>query len=70
MQQRQAGPRPTQSGRLWADLMQRSFAFDVLACPRCGSRMRLIALIDQPAVMRRILSHLGLLTEVPDAQRA
>jgi hypothetical protein len=56
-------PRP--GGHLWAALMQRSFGFDVLACPRCGGRLRLIALIEQPAVVRRILGHLGLPTDIP-----
>jgi len=51
--------------RLWADLMQRSFSLDVLACPRCGGRMRLIALIDQASVIQRILRHLGLPTGIP-----
>lgn len=55
---------------LWAELMQRSFGFDVLACPRCGDRLELIALIDNPSVIRRILSHLGLPTEVPAARPA
>src|SRR3990170_981437 len=32
----------------WADLMRRAFDVDVLACPRCGGRMRLIALIADP----------------------
>lgn len=32
--------------------------------------MRLIALIDQPAVIRKILSYLGLPTEVPDPRPA
>jgi hypothetical protein len=53
------------SNLLWAQLMQRSFGFDVLACPRCGGRFRLIALIEDPAVIRRILRHLGVPTEVP-----
>jgi hypothetical protein len=44
----------------WAALMQRAFAIDVLTCPRCGSRMRLIAMIHDPQVIRRILAHLGL----------
>ena len=48
--------------------MQRSFGFDVLACPRCGGRLRLIALIEAAAVVRRILAHLGLPTEVPVAR--
>ena len=48
--------------------MQRSFGFDVLACPRCGDRLELIALIEDPKVIRRILSHLGLPTEIPAAR--
>ena len=61
-------PRPT-ANLLWAQLMQRSFGFDVLACKRCGGRLRLIALIDTPDVIRRILCHLGL-PEVPAARPA
>jgi hypothetical protein len=30
--------------------MRRAFDVDVLACPRCGGRMRLIATIDDPQV--------------------
>jgi hypothetical protein len=56
------------SNVLWAQLMQRSFGFDVLACPRCGGRLRLIALIEEARVIRRILGHLGLPTEVPTAR--
>jgi hypothetical protein len=52
-------------GVRWADLMRRAFGFGVLACPRCGGRLRLIALLDESAVTRRILRHLGLPTEVP-----
>jgi hypothetical protein len=48
--------------------MQRSFGFDVLACPRCGGRFRLMALIDDPRVILRILRHLGLPTEIPAAR--
>jgi len=58
------------SGSRWADLMRRAFGFDVLACPRCGGRLRLIALLDESAVTRRILRHLGLPTEVPAARPA
>ena len=49
-------------------MMQRSFGFDVLACPRCGGRFRLVALIEDEAVIRRILTHLELPTEVPVAR--
>lgn len=44
--------------------MRRTFGFDVLACPRCGGHLRLIALIEQAAVIQRILGHLGLSSEV------
>jgi hypothetical protein len=44
----------------WAALMHRAFAIDVLACPNCGGRLRLIATIHDPAVIREILAHLGL----------
>ena len=48
--------------------MQRSFGVDVLKGPRCAGRLRLIALIDQPDVIRRILTHLGVSAEVPRLQ--
>ena len=40
--------------------MRRAFDIDVLACPRCGGRMRLLATIDDPLVIEPILAHLGL----------
>ena len=57
-------------GRLWAELMRRSFGLDVLACPRCGGRLRLMALTDEAAVIERILRHLGLPTEIPASHPA
>jgi hypothetical protein len=50
----------------WADLMRRTFERDVRACPRCGGRMRLIATIEDPRVIRRILAQLRLPPEGPD----
>ena len=44
----------------WAALMRRAFDLDVLRCPRCAGRMPLIATVDDPAVIQRILAHLGL----------
>jgi hypothetical protein len=40
--------------------MRRAFDFDVLACVRCGARTRLISTIEDPAVVHKILTHLGL----------
>ena len=58
-------PPPSPRGVSWAALMRRAFDVDVLACPRCGGRLRLIALIEASAVARRILTHLGLPADVP-----
>jgi len=44
----------------WATLMSRVFELDVLACPRCGGRMRILAAIDSPEAIQKILSCLGL----------
>jgi hypothetical protein len=41
-------PRPR--NYTWAQLMARVFALDVLECPRCGSRMRILAAIEDPVV--------------------
>jgi len=44
--------------RRWAELIRLIYAVDPLACPRCGGPMRVIALIQEPKVIDRILSHL------------
>jgi len=36
--------------------MRRAFDIDVLACPRCGGRLRLVGLIEDPAAIRAILA--------------
>ena len=52
-------------GECWASLMARTFGFDMLACPRCCGRLRLIALIEEAAVIGRLLRHLDVPTEIP-----
>src|SRR5262249_29822813 len=41
--------------RPWAEPLARSFAADVLRCPRCEGRLKLVAIIKDPA---RIAHHL------------
>jgi hypothetical protein len=43
----------------WAALMRRAFGWDVLRRPRCAGQMQLMATIDAPVVIQRILAHLG-----------
>jgi len=64
----QAGRRSTTTTTV--KLLRRSFEFDVLECPRCGGRLQLIAVIEDPAVIERILRHLGLPTDIPEARPA
>ena len=49
----------------WAELLRRTFGLDVLACPACGGRLRLVATIADPRVIATILTHLGLPLELP-----
>ncbi len=49
----------------WAELMARIFLIDVLECQNCGGRMKVIAAIEDPDVIRKILVHLGLPTDIP-----
>ena len=55
-----AGVKPTPRAWSWAALIHRAFAIHVLACPRCGGRLRLIATPHDPAVIRKILARGGI----------
>jgi len=48
----------------WARLMRKVYEADPLECPKCRSvksgPMRVIALIEDAGVIRRILEHLGM----------
>ena len=44
----------------WAKLIRKVYEVDPLECPKCGAQMRVIALIEDPAVIERILTWLGL----------
>jgi hypothetical protein len=45
--------------------MGRIFAIDVLACSGGGGHLRFLATIEDPPVVTKILTHLGLPTEGP-----
>jgi hypothetical protein len=46
--------------RNWARLTQKIYEVDPLVCPKCNGPMRFIGSIEDPAVIRAILEHLGL----------
>jgi hypothetical protein len=45
--------------RSWARLIRKVYEADPLECPKCKGPLRVIALIEDPAVVRAILTHLG-----------
>ena len=54
----------------WARLLKRVFKIDVEICPHCKSRVRILAAIEDPEVIRKILGHLGLATKPPRAHQS
>jgi hypothetical protein len=57
---------PVRPRRLdWASLLWRSFTADILTCAKCGSRRKVLALIQDPTSIRAILQHLGLAPTPP-----
>jgi len=49
----------------WARLLKRVFDIDIERCPACGGNLKIIAAIEEPAVIERILTHLGLSAQPP-----
>ncbi len=42
----------------WAQRLKRVFNIDVETCSECGGDVRIIASIEDPAVIQKILAHL------------
>ena len=42
----------------WSQRLKRVFEIDIETCQQCGGKLRVIASIEQPAVIERILEHL------------
>jgi len=49
----------------WAQLLKRVFAIDITTCPQCGGPLSILAAIEDPLVIVKILTHLGLPTRAP-----
>ena len=48
-----------------ARLLQRVFDIDLEHCPQCAGDLKIIAAIEEPAVIVKILTHLGLPARAP-----
>ena len=49
----------------WARLLKRLFDLDLEHCPQCGGDMKIIAAIEEPEVIAKILMHLCLPARAP-----
>ena len=54
----------------WAELLKRVFKIDVEICPKCKGKMKIIASIQDPGVIRKILNHLKLASDPPALEPA
>ena len=48
----------------WARMLKRVFDLDIERCA-CGGKFKFVALIEQPDVIEKILTHLGLAAQPP-----
>jgi hypothetical protein len=51
----------------WPTLLRRTFDIDVLTCPKCGGRLRVLAVLTRPHSVRAILDHLTITPTPPTA---
>jgi len=58
-------PVPLEARRSWARLIRQVYEVDPLLCPRCGGTMKILAVIERPAIIRQIFAHLGLPAVAP-----
>jgi hypothetical protein len=54
----------------WATLLRRTWDIDVLACAKCGGRLRVLGCITDPELARALLERLAMPTEAPRVARA
>ena len=51
-------PAERRASMSWAQRLKRVFGIDIEACSVCGGAMRIIACIEDPVVIEKILAHL------------
>jgi hypothetical protein len=57
---------PQSKGKIaWARLLKRVFDIDMETCNVCGAKMRIVAAIEDPPIIRKILNHLDLPSTPP-----
>jgi hypothetical protein len=41
----------------WMQRLKRVFAIDIETCPQCGGKLRVIACVEDPPLIAKILAH-------------
>lgn len=50
----------------WVQRLERVFAIDIETCPDCGGKLRVIACIEEPLLIAKILGHVQQREELVD----
>ncbi len=50
----------------WAGRLKRVFGMDIEVCSECGGKLKVISSIEGPEVIKKILTHLGLESGIPE----
>ena len=58
-------PAPAAKRIAWARLLKRVFGIDVSICPKCSGQIKIIAAIEDPKVIKKILDHMGIPSTAP-----
>jgi hypothetical protein len=53
----------------WVQRLKRVFGIDIETCPACGGAVRIIACIEDPDVIEKILTHLDAKAAAPEAPK-
>ena len=60
-------PAERRAAMTWAQRLKRVFGIDIETCPACGGAVRIIACIEDPDVIEKILTHLDVKGGEPEA---
>jgi len=60
-------PAERRAAMTWAQRLKRVFGIDIETCPACGGAVRIIACIEDPVVIEKILTHLDARAPGPEA---
>ena len=52
-------PVPKHSAMTWMQRLKRVFAIEIETCRRCGGKLKVLASIEDPALIERILAHVA-----------